>query len=404
MRQFFALLFTLFFLSTNAQMRSSELALAKLPERFSKKQQGKSVVAEKGITPAASFAAGAPQSKELKIVIVTLDGYRWQEEFGGVSKQLQKRLLKDPKFDKAFANKIMQGTNEEKRKALMPFMWSTIAEKGAIIGNRKKGNKLTVHNPYFFSYPGYSELFCGYVDKKVNSNEYPDNPNLNLFDFLLQDDYYKNSIAAFGNWDAFPKILNANRNHIPVFHAYSSKPDLTSVPPLSNYEQFQTKAPMVSTYAEKDTIVYQRAKEYLVRNHPKAFFIGFDETDHFGHSGNYPAYIMAAYQSDVWLNDLWNTLQADPFYKDQTILIVTCDHGRGPATLNMWRHHGQGIVASRCTWLAAIGPGVKAIGEAKQHKCYHHDQIAATISQLLGKDFNSTNPRVRKPIREVIEK
>jgi hypothetical protein len=70
----------------------------------------------------------------------------------------------------------------------------------------------------------------------------------------------------------------------------------------------------------------------------------------------------------------------------------------------MWRHHGQGIVASRCTWLAAIGPGVKAIGEAKQHKCYHHDQIAATISQLLGKDFNSTNPRVRKPIREVIEK
>lgn len=404
MRQIFSLLFILFFLSTNAQMRSSSLALAKLPQAYAEQRLVNNGYAEKAAPSSASVGSAVPTPTNLKVVIVTLDGYRWQEEFGGVSKTLQKRLLKDPKFDKAFANKIMQGTDEEKRKALMPFMWSTIAEKGAIIGNRKKGNKLTVHNPYFFSYPGYSELFCGYVDKKVNSNEYPDNPNLNLFDFLLQDDYYKNSIAAFGNWDAFPKILNANRNHIPVFHTYSSKQGIAGAPPLSNYEQFQTKVPLVSAYAEKDTIVYQHAKEYLVRNHPKAFFIGFDETDHFGHSGNYPAYVMAAYQSDVWLNDLWNTLQADPFYKDQTILIVTCDHGRGPATLNMWRHHGQGIVSSRCTWLAAIGPGVKAIGEAKQHKCYHHDQIAATISQLLGKDFNSANPRVRKPIREVIEK
>lgn len=400
MRQIFAVLFILFFLSTNAQTLPVECTTAQTqPLLISQNQYAQEV-------NAAQYSAvpQSPAQKELKLVIVTLDGYRWQEQFGGVSKMLQKRLFKDPKFDKAFASRITQGTREEKRKALMPFMWSTVTEKGAIIGNRRQGNKLTVRNPYFFSYPGYSELFCGYVDKKVNSNSHPDNQNLNLFDFLLQDDYYKNSIAAFGNWDAFPKILNTNRNHIPVFHNYSSNPDVTSVPPLSNYEKFQTKVPLVSTYAEKDTVVYQHAKEYLVRNHPKALFIGFDETDHFGHTGNYPAYVMAAYQSDVWLNDLWNTLQADPFYKDQTILIVTCDHGRGPAAFDMWRHHGQGIVASRSTWLAAIGPGVKAIGEAKQHKCYHHDQIAATISQLLGKDFNSTNPRIGKPVEEVIEK
>ncbi len=402
MRQIFAVLFILFFLSTNAQMRSlpvESTTAQTQPLLISQNQYAQEV-------NAAQYPAvpQSPAQKELKLVIVTLDGYRWQEQFGGVSKMLQKRLFKDPKFDKDFASKITQGTREEKRKILMPFMWSTIAEKGAIIGNRRQGNKLTVHNPYFFSYPGYSELFCGYVDKKVNSNGHPDNQNLNLFDFLLQDDYYKNSIAAFGNWDAFPKILNVNRNHIPVFHNYSSKPDVTSVPPLSNYEKFQTKVPLVSTYAEKDTVVYQHAKEYLVRNHPKALFIGFDETDHFGHTGNYPAYVMAAYQSDVWINDLWNTLQADPFYKDQTILIVTCDHGRGPASIELWRSHGQGLLASGQTWLALLGPGVKAIGEAKQHKCYHHDQIAATISQLLGKDFNSTNPRIGKPIEDVIEK
>jgi hypothetical protein len=66
MRQFFALLFTLFFLSTNAQMRSSELALAKLPETFSKKEQGKSVVAEKGITPAASFASSSSSIQRIE--------------------------------------------------------------------------------------------------------------------------------------------------------------------------------------------------------------------------------------------------------------------------------------------------------------------------------------------------
>jgi hypothetical protein len=403
MRLFFALLSISFFISTNAQT----LPIVISPTRIQRSsetqrkvlQETKTIVSEK-LQPVLR----TPIKKELKLVIVTLDGYRWQEEFGGVSKMLQKRLLKDPKFDKDFANKLMKGTREEKRKTLMPFMWSTMVEKGSIIGNRRKGNKLTVHNPYFFSYPGYSELFCGYVDKKVNSNDHPDNQNLNLFDFLLQDDIYKNSIAAFGNWDAFPKILNANRNHIPVFHTYGSKPNIASAPPLSNYDKLQTQTTKVSAYAEKDTIVYQHAKEYLVRNHPKAFFIGLDETDHFGHSGNYPAYVMAAYQSDVWLNDLWNTLQADPFYKDQTILIVTCDHGRGPGALDLWRTHGQGLPASGQTWLAIMGPGVKALGEDKDRKHYHHDQIAATLAKLLGKDFTSTNKKIGKPIEAVIEK
>ncbi len=343
-------------------------------------------------------------AKELKLVLVTLDGCRWQETFRGVSKPLQKRLAKEPKFDKELLTKLTAKTFEDRRSALMPFMWNTVSKQGVILGNKDEGNKLSVRNPYFFSYPGYSELFCGYVDKKVNSNNYPDNPNENIFDELNKDPYYKNSIAAFGNWDAFPKILNANRSKIPVFHTFLSNVESTIAPPNIGFDTFLSTSPVVSDFAEKDTSVYHFAKEYMIRNHPKTLFIGFDETDHFGHTGNYAAYTMAAHQSDAWMQDLWNTIQSDPFYKDQTILVITCDHGRGPAIFNLWRHHGKGVPSSKYTWLAMMGPGVNVIGEDKSKKHYYVDQIAATIMKLLGKDFNSTNPKIGKPIKDVLGK
>lgn len=380
MRTIFSILFSLYIVSINAQTSSNLASLTTEPVK-----NDEQIV-----------------SKDLKLVLVTWDGCRWQETFRGVSKSLQKRLAKEPKFDKELLTKLTAQSKEDRRAALMPFMWNTVSKQGIIVGNKDNGNVLSVRNPYFFSYPGYSELFCGYVDKKVNSNDYPDNPNTNIFDILNNDTFYKNNIAAFGNWEAFTKILNANRSKIPVFHTYLTNHELNISPPKIGFDTFLSTSPVVSNFAEKDTSVYHFAKEYMMRNHPKAMFIGFDETDHFGHTGNYAAYTMAVHQSDVWMQDLWNTIQSDPFYKDQTILVITCDHGRGPALFNLWRHHGVGVPASKHTWLAAMGPGVNAIGEQKSKKHYFQNQIAATIMKLLGKEFGSTNPKIGKPIEDVL--
>lgn len=164
-----------------------------------------------------------------------------------------------------------------------------------------------------------------------------------------------------------------------------------------------TDFPLVNPFTEKDTSVYHAAKEYIVKHHPKVTVIGFDETDHFAHLGRLSAYIMAVHQCDQFMQDLWNTLQADSFYRDQTILVITCDHGRGNAVGGAWKHHGKLFPSSRNTWFAAIGPNVNPKGEAKDIAINYHEQIAATLMKMLGKDYENPNHRTGKPLKEVVK-
>src|SRR5918993_5027852 len=116
-----------------------------------------------------SFLKMGAQNKSQNIVIVTLDGMRWQEVFGGADSI----LLRDKKFTKdssgthrAFWNPELN----ERRKMLFPFLWNTVAKAGQLYGNRWFGNKVDNANRYRFSYPGYNEIFTGYPDTLVNSN------------------------------------------------------------------------------------------------------------------------------------------------------------------------------------------------------------------------------------------
>jgi hypothetical protein len=59
----------------------------------------------------------------------------------------------------------------ERRKKLFPFLWTTIANEGILFGNRTKGCEVNNANKYWFSYPGYNEIFTGYPDTAVNSND-----------------------------------------------------------------------------------------------------------------------------------------------------------------------------------------------------------------------------------------
>jgi len=53
--------------------------------------------------------------------------------------------------------KYWSDNEEERRRKLMPFLWTTIASKGQVFGNRLLGSKVDNANPHWFSYPGYSE-------------------------------------------------------------------------------------------------------------------------------------------------------------------------------------------------------------------------------------------------------
>ena len=85
------------------------------------------------------------------------------------------------------------------REALMPFLWSVVAKQGQIFGNRKAGSDAYVTNRFHFSYPGYSETFCGFADPRVASNDKIPNPNVTVFEWLHNKAAFKGQSRLLGH-------------------------------------------------------------------------------------------------------------------------------------------------------------------------------------------------------------
>jgi hypothetical protein len=340
----------------------------------------------------------AQKHKTENVVIVTLDGMRWQEVFNGVDSS----LLNNKKFthDSAeVAKKFWNDNTEARRKLLFPFLWNTVAANGQLFGNRAYNNFVNVTNPYWFSYPGYNEIFTGFPDTAVNSNDKILNKNENVLEFINKQNGYKNKVAAFSTWDCFPYILNEPRSGIYVNSDIDTLKFSNSNLKLIDDLQFLTTTP---SGARPDVLTYVAAREYFKDYSPRVLYIAFDETDHFAHEGSYNQYLGSAHAEDGMIADLWKTLQSIPQYKDKTTLIITCDHGRGDAIKTQWTSHGSDIKGADQIWLAVMGPDTKPSGEAKNSGQLYQRQWATTIASFLGLQFKPSHP-VMEPVKAVLE-
>lgn len=340
-----------------------------------------------------SLSVFGQTGKTENVIVVTMDGMRWQEVFGGVDSV----LVSDTRYaanSKELRIRYWDNDVAARREKLFPFFWKTIGTKGQLYGNRWAGNLVDVANPYHFSYPGYNELFTGYPDTAVNSNNKVWNKNINVFEFINSQNGYKGKVAAFATWDVFPYILNRERSGIYVNADVDSlkfdRPEFKMI----NDIQFLTTRPIG---VRPDVLTYVAAREYLKQYKPKVLYIAFDETDDFAHAGSYDQYLMSAHAQDAMIADLWKTLQSMPQYKDKTTLLITSDHGRGDKIKSQWKDHGKEIEGASSIWIASIGPGVKPLGEVKEHGQLYQRQVATTIAALLGIDFTPDHD-VMKPI------
>ncbi|MDP4184802.1 MAG: alkaline phosphatase family protein [Bacteroidota bacterium] len=319
---------------------------------------------------------GWAQSKTQCVFLVMTDGWRCDEMFNGATEALLSNTSDVVK------QQFGQGTSEERRNALMPFIWNELVPHGQIYGNRTYGNNVNLTNPYHFSNPGYSEIITGFADPQINHNDKIYNPNVNVFEILNQSPKLKNKVAAFGSWDLFPYIFNVKRNNLPVNAGYinAEGKKLSKNEKLLN--NLQNDIPAQFNGVRYDALTDAFAMEYIKREKPRVVFISLGETDDIAHTGNYAAYLQAGHRFDQYVKDLWNYINKDPFYKNRTTLIVTTDHGRGHAD-NAWTSHGNQFPGSDQTWIAVIGPDTSAKGEIKQSGQHYSNQIAKTIATFL---------------------
>ncbi|TPG71784.1 sulfatase-like hydrolase/transferase [Hymenobacter nivis] len=353
---------------------------------------------------AAGLALGAraqsPKLRTENVILVTLDGMRWQEVFGGADTALFRQTKHYYADRGALQKDFGQAAPEQRRAALMPFLWGTVAKQGQLYGNRPAGSLVNVTNTMRFSYPGYNEILTGAPDDaRVHSNDPLDNPNQSVLEVLNQQPAFKGKVAAFGSWEAFPYILNEKRSGLPVNAGQRLATGANLTPGEQLLNQLEVASPSPFGEERLDAFTYGYALEYLKKNKPRVLFVSFGDTDDWAHGGEYGAYLHAAQYTDGLIRQLWEALQADPQYRGKTTLLLTTDHGRG-ATGKGWETHGKDVAGADQIWMAALGPDTPALGMATTGQLYQN-QVAATLAQLLGQPYAPT-PATGKPIEAVL--
>lgn len=351
------------------------------------------------------------------LVLVTIDGLRWQEVFYGADETLisHKKYVKHSNELQAI---YWDEDPEVRREKLMPFVWQTLATQGVLIGDRNKQSYMSVSNQWYFSYPGYNEILTGQADPKINSNASIYNNNVTFLEWLNNQKKYQKKLAAFGSWNVFPYIYNEQRSGLYINAAGDDYLVMPQSDEMKLLNEIQRLTPSPWREVRQDSFTYKFAEDYLRHIKPKVLVINLGETDDFAHDGDYDRYLKAATRTDNYLRELWQTIQSTDGYKNNTVMLIVTDHGRGYNPQD-WQHHAsvravqgymkklnkfkQGIIGAEQIWMAAIGPGIRASGLIKTPNELKQDQIAATALTILGEDYHEFNPNAGKPILEIFE-
>ena len=344
----------------------------------------KTVVASISFFMLSLSFVNAQDTDNTKVVLITMDGLRWQELFSGADPLLvtNKEYVHDTTDLKT---RFWRENSKDRREALMPFIWNEVSKMGQIHGNRDLGSKVDLTNKMWFSYPGYNEILTGRADDtRINSNDKLPNPNKTILEIANNDPKYKGKVAAFGSWDVFPYIVNEDRSGVPVNAGFevAERADLTEREKFLNDLQPRVPSPWGSV--RLDAFTHHYALEHMKKVHPEFIFISYGETDDFAHDGEYDSYLKSANNTDSLIKDLWNFTQSDEFYKNNTVFIVTTDHGRGTDPLETWKSHGDKVKNAGGVWMVLFGKGIAPMGEVSKEEQLYSNQIAPTILELLG--------------------
>ena len=348
------------------------------------------------------------QSKTTKtehVVLVTLDGLRWQELFRGADSL----FVDDTGMIKNHGSLLEEFWHTDpkvRRGKLFPFVWGTISQQGQIYGNRYLGVKVDTQNKLWFSYPGYNELLSGSADDiRIRSNDKVPNPNKTFLEYLNELPAYQNKVMAFGGWDVFPFIINETRSGIPVNAGFTSanRSPLSETEKLLNRLQEEIRGPWESV--RLDPFTHHYALEAIRSQKPSILYIAYGETDDWAHDGRYDEYLKSAKQTDAYLKELWETIQSDPYYQNKTTLLITVDHGRG-TTKTSWKSHGADVPGAGQIWLLAIGPDTPPLGEIVEEGQWYSAMLPRTIFGLLGLDYPETKaaPEWKEILRQTNSK
>jgi hypothetical protein len=346
-----------------------------------------------------SPVASADTTATRHVILITLDGIRTQDMFGGMDPV----IAADPEASGIYEEEVIferywRDTAGARRQALMPHWWSELVPQGMLLGNRNKGSAVTVQNDQWFSYPGYSEILTGKPQSEVQSNDLVRYPHATFMDYLVKAlPAEKSAVAQIGSWDGFAMAASEKDGSFMMTGAYADIPAGLSTPRMDLYSDLRRNIQGLWEEGSTDAPSFRLGKEYLLKHKPRMLWIGLGQSDDWAHARRYDLLLDYLHLVDSWIADLWTTVQSTEGLRDQTTLIVTTDHGRG-LTLEDWVEHGREIPGCADIWMFILGPDTPALGEVGPYPEVFQGSVASTSLQLMGLDWTEFDPDAAPPV------
>ncbi len=321
--------------------------------------------------PLAQPTVAPPPAKTSSIVLVVLDGVRWQEVFDGV----------DPTLARA---ESLRPEEVVDARHLMPTLHDVLLAHGAAVGAPGYGPEMRATGPNYVSLPGYNEILSGRAATRCLDNGCPQTRDPTLADELARLDRPRDA-AVISSWESIERaasaggpnvVISAGRHHGRNLDAMRA--DDTERALLEQGMRARS-APGDADF-RPDRFTAEIALRYLEKESPRFLFVGLGEPDEYAHQGNYRGYLASLRAADETLHRLVDTLGRMGERGQRTSVFVTTDHGRS----STFRDHGGYAPESGRVWLVASGGGIPETGPIQSHESHRLADIAPTMRALLG--------------------
>jgi hypothetical protein len=337
---------------------------------------------------------------ESSVILVVLDGVRWQEIFEGVDRS---RL----------ARRGGGKSESESARDLMPNLHRLIDEEGLALGAPDHGAEIAASGPQFISMPGYIEIFSGRPDRACAWNGCVPASARTIADDV-RDAGSADDVALVTSWPNIARASSAADSGSAQSFVMTAGRALTGKGEVLRAdsetaslldEGSRAKAWPGDGDYRPDAFTERVALRRLAVSHPRFFFVGLGDADEYAHHGDYRGYLEALRGADRFLGELWATLQGEGAgaRSRHTTLLVTADHGRARNFVD----HGPRYPESGRVWLVAAGGDVRARGLVSASRHHTLSDIAPTVRTLLGiatdpRDLREEPRAAASPIPEIV--
>ena len=305
---------------------------------------------------------GAWRAAADRVIVISLDGVRTQEMFGGLDvddPSARARAEEEGRGASAVQDLLASDTRSAARGAdAVPV--GHVPEAAWVDRRRPPGRQRDDAGEH--AALQLSGL-CGVDDRRrrttrvIDSNDNRRYPFETVLQFLRREfAATREQVACFGSWDVFTSIPSSTGGDVFTNAGYQTYDVPDARLQALSAAQFETVPP--GTRPATTTTPGSSPSIICVRHQPRALWIGLDETDDWSHNGSYVRVIEYLHRFDGWLATLWALDRVDtgvpwPYGRDAGHRPRARQHQRGLGQPRQG-HRGRAVRLGRgrCTDMA----------------------------------------------------